>query len=208
MKEINNTNWVFNKKKLSLITKSKKYDQNFSYVENDSFFFLWDPFSSKFGAAIFNGLEILPITSNSKILYITEFPNKSLIHFSNLLNENGKILVFIDTNSNTNKKFIRKIPYNVKLIDEFDQITTDNEKNSFDVIIIDTKFLTKEKFNQIDKCLKNNGFLFLVEETNLILKQMNVLEENYFSKYSILQKINLADFFKNQTMIVSQKTTI
>ena len=37
------------------------------------------------------------------------------------------------------------------------------------------------------------------------LEKDNILKEEFFTKYDIIQKINLTDFFKDLTMIIAKK---
>ena len=39
-----------------------------SYKHENLFYYIWDPYSSKLAAAIFNGLEIFPFINNTKIV--------------------------------------------------------------------------------------------------------------------------------------------
>ena len=63
----------------------------------------WNPFSSKLGAALFNGLEIFPFESGSKIFYSDTTTDTTLNHISDIIGSNGKIS--IDKFNKNNEKF-------------------------------------------------------------------------------------------------------
>ena len=60
MKPNKNFEWVFHKNQLTLVSSTLDNNKNFSYKHENLFYYIWDPYSSKLAAAIFNGLEIFP----------------------------------------------------------------------------------------------------------------------------------------------------
>ena len=52
---------------------------------------LWDPFRSKLSAAILKGLEIVPIVSNQKVLYLGAASGTTPSHVSDIVGEGGHV---------------------------------------------------------------------------------------------------------------------
>jgi len=146
----------------------------------------WNPFRSKLAAALFNGLEIFPFQSDSQIFYFNIKEDTTLNHLSDIIGSKGNI--------------------NVNIFNENDK--------KFDIIyldILDNKNLKTEIINY-NQHLKNSGFLmiFLNHSSNTIdLTLVNsitkTLDDSKIS-FELIQEINLADYFKNNMMILLQKT--
>jgi len=52
---------------------------------------IWDPFRSKFAAAILKGLEIVPIKPSHKVLYLGAASGTTASHVSDIVGENGYV---------------------------------------------------------------------------------------------------------------------
>jgi fibrillarin-like pre-rRNA processing protein len=52
---------------------------------------LWNPYRSKFAAAILNGLDSVPIHPNDKVLYLGAASGTTASHISDIIGENGYI---------------------------------------------------------------------------------------------------------------------
>ena len=52
---------------------------------------IWDPFRSKFAAAILNGLKKVPISLNQKVLYLGAASGTTVSHISDIVGENGYV---------------------------------------------------------------------------------------------------------------------
>jgi len=52
---------------------------------------LWDPYRSKFAAAILKGLETVPIQPNHKVLYLGAASGTTASHVSDIVGENGHV---------------------------------------------------------------------------------------------------------------------
>lgn len=146
----------------------------------------WNPFSSKLGAALFNGLEIFPFESGSKIFYSDTTTDTTLNHISDIIGSNGKISI--------------------------DKFNKNNEK--FDIVcleISDYRNLETELFNY-ESHLKNSGFLiiFLNNSSNTTDSSFENLTtkiiNNSKTSFQLIQEVNLADFFKNHMLVLLQKT--
>ena len=203
MKPNKNFEWVFHKNQLTLVSSTLDNNKNFSYKHENLFYYIWDPYSSKLAAAIFNGLEIFPFINNSKILYVTDFPNYTFMHLSNLVNTGGTVFLNEPKKSiNSNNKLVSQLK-NLKIIDDIESF---NILQELDVVLIDVHFnFSKQVLETITNFLKKNAFIFLIQKTELVNEKDNILKEEFFTKYDIIQKINLTDFFKDLTMIIAKK---
>ena len=203
MKSNKNFEWVFHKNQLTLVSSTLDNNKNFSYKHENLFYYIWDPYSSKLAAAIFNGLEIFPFINNSKILYVTDFPNYTFMHLSNLVNTGGTVFLNEPKKSiNSNNKLVSQLK-NLKIIDDIESF---NILQELDVVLIDIHFnFSKQVLETITNFLKKNAFIFLIQKTELVNEKDNILKEEFFTKYDIIQKINLTDFFKDLTMIIAKK---
>ena len=204
MKPNKNFEWVFHKNQLTLVSSTLHNNKNFSYKHENLFYHIWDPYSSKLAAAIFNGLEIFPFINNSKILYVTDFPNYTSIHLSNLVGTDG--IIFLNEEKKSSNSSINKSISQLKNLKIIDNMESFNILQELDVILIDVNFnFSKEFFATITNFLKKNAFIFLIQKTELVNEKDNILREEFFTKYDIIQKINLTDFFKDLTMIIAKK---
>ena len=203
MKSNKNFEWVFHKNQLTLVSSTLDNNKNFSYKHENLFYYIWNPYSSKLAAAIFNGLEIFPFINNSKILYVTDFPNYTFMHLSNLVNTGGTVFLNEPKKSiNSNNKLVSQLK-NLKIIDDIESF---NILQELDVVLIDVHFnFSKQVLETITNFLKKNAFIFLIQKTELVNEKDNILKEEFFTKYDIIQKINLTDFFKDLTMIIAKK---
>ena len=203
MKPNKNFEWVFHKNQLTLVSSTLDNNKNFSYKHENLFYYIWDPYSSKLAAAIFNGLEIFPFINNSKILYVTDFPNYTFMHLSNLVNSGGTVFLNEPKKSiNSNNKLVSQLK-NLKIIDDIESF---NILQELDVVLIDVHFnFSKEVLETITNFLKKNAFVFLIQKTELVNEKNDIFKEEFFIKYDIIQKINLTDFFKDLTMIIAKK---
>ena len=203
MKLNKNFEWVFHKNQLTLVSITLDSNKNFSYKHENLFYHIWDPYSSKLAAAIFNGLEIFPFINNSKILYVTDFPNYTFMHLSNLVNSGGTVFLNEPKKSiNSNNKLVSQLK-NLKIIDDIESF---NILQELDVVLIDVDFnFSKEILETITNFLKKNAFIFLTQKTELVNEENNIFKEEFSIKYDIIQKINLTDFFKDLTMIIAKK---
>ena len=169
----------------------------------------WDPFSSKLGAALFNGLEIFPFKYNSKIFYFGKISVSTLDHLLDIIQPDG--MIYLQEGSNIDNKNLK----NIVIVDnkKDDSSSCSDSKNLFDVIYSDNisgEDLQKQILNH-EVYLKNLGFLIItlnkIEKINdrTFRDQINNIRMNFNSSLTLIQEINLASFFKNSMMIIIQK---
>ena len=169
----------------------------------------WNPFYSKLAAALFNGLEIFPFKSDSKIFYSGSSSTTTLNHLLDIVDSKG--IIYLQKNNSTKIKNLK----NVVIVDQEKNgtLSSNGLKESFDVIYLD--IITNENLRtQIlnhEKTLKNSGFLIII--LNKIIKinepsfrdQINNIIINSNSSLKLIQEINLSNFFKKSMMIIMQK---
>lgn len=171
---------------------------------------LWNPYTSKLAAALFNGMEIFPIQPTSKIFYHDDYSVITLEHISNIISSEGVVyfLKNIENKKILNFKNIEIIKGDVVNPDYFVKL-----KEKIDVIYLD--LLSQEKLSTIIKnctiILRQNGFLILILNDKSPIddnfgKQIHKIIINLKASFELIQEINLSDFFKNSMMIILQKT--
>ena len=170
----------------------------------------WNPFYSKLLAALFNGLEIFPFKSGSKIFYSDNSLNTTLNHLLDIIDSDG--MIYLQKNDSTKIKNLK----NVVIIDQEKNSTSGNHdrKETFDVIYLDITInenLQTQILNH-EMTLKNLGFLIIIlnniSEINdfSFRNQVNDTIINPSSSLQFIQEINLSGFFKNCMMVILQKT--
>ena len=170
----------------------------------------WNPYTSKLAAALFSGMEIFPIKSTSKILYLDDHSTTTLEHISNIINNEGVVyfLKNIENKKVLNFKNIKIINCDVDNHDYFVKF-----EGKIDVAYLD---LSKtEKLNSIIKnckiILKQNSFLILILNDEYSISddfrvQIQKIIINLRESFELIQEINLSYFFKNSFMIVMKNT--
>jgi fibrillarin-like rRNA methylase len=166
-----------------------------------------NPYTSKLAAALFNGLEIFPIQSNSRIILDDEYSKIVLEQICNI-SANGKIHLL-------EKQKDEKILYskNVEIIRTLNN-STDFLKNNemVDVLYLDPKQNENilEKIVKYQSILKQNGFLIFLynyeyyEEQDTKKNLQNILNK-LKETFVLIQEINLSDFFKSSFMVIMSK---
>ena len=72
----------------------------------------WNPFYSKLAAALFNGLEIFPFKSDSKIFYSGSSSTTTLNHLLDIIDSKG--IIYLQKNNSTKIKNLK----NVVIVDQ------------------------------------------------------------------------------------------
>ena len=150
---------------------------NYSELKNDKY--------HKIAAEIFNGLEIVPFKENTKIFYHADDPsNETNLHFSNILEPDGKI-------------FVKNDILNIK-VESLDILFIDknNDECILDLIHESTDLLKKRGFLLFSSLLKSQKS---ENSTNFLIRQMK--QKNF----SLIQEVNLSDYFKDQILVIMQK---
>jgi len=201
--------WLDHKNGKKLTTKNlikgNRFHKDNILQKSQHEFRIWNPYTSKLAAAIINGLEILPIMKNSKVLYIAPYNDVTVTHLSDIVGFNGQI-VFM-TNLNKKSKFLNKslaTRKNIKTID----LSNNNLDIEVDVAYVD--LVNSEEIEEViclcKRCVKSDAYRFLCLKTALIkninpketvIQNRKKIEENF----EILQEINLTAFFENYSIV-------
>ena len=215
------------------LTRGNKFYNEKIVFSNDQEYRVWKPYKSKLAAAILNGLEILPIIEKSRMLYLSTSEIMTLSHISDIIGTEGVVYVVEHSQENA-KELIEKLVQkrdNIKpiIMDMKKPLQYEIIDGKVDVVYVDV-----EQFNQEEIALLNckmylqvGGYLLLMVKTRLVdqyegkkfiinekYSLVNTIEEKNRQKHTekvdlkvnfeILQQINLADFFKEYSMIVAK----
>ena len=181
-------------------------------IVNNEEFLEWNPYKSKLAAAIRNGLQILPIIKNSKVVCINLPEESTILHISNIVGSGGSVFV-IDVNKNK-KSFLNKLVNTHKNIipiyDTVDELSFSSSiTGKVDALYVDIP--ESEQIEQIvekyGSLLKNEGFLMLVTkkddailENDIVgwmaeqragLNKIREITAKLKSQFEIIQEINL-----------------
>ena len=173
-------------------------------IVNNEEFLEWNPYKSKFAAAIRNGLQIIPIIKNSKVVCINLPEESTILHISNIVGSGGSVFV-IDVNKNK-KSFLNKLVNTHKNIipiyDTVDELSSSSSiTGKVDVLYIDIPESEQietivEKYGSL---LKNEGFLMLIAK-----KDDNAIIENDIAGWMAEQRAGLNKIREITTKLKSQ----
>ena len=214
----------------NLVEGTKTHKEK-TVIVNGEEFLEWNPYKSKLAAAIRNGLQILPIIKNSKIVCISPLEESTILHISNIVGNGGSVFVIIvDKNK---KSFLNKLVDTHKNIipiyDTVDELSSSSITGKVDALYVDIP--ESEQIEMIVKkygsLLKNDGFLMLIvkKDDNAIIEKdiagwmaeqragLNKVREittKLKSQFEIIQEINLGisyamePYHKFYTFILAQ----
>ena len=173
-------------------------------IVNNEEFLEWNPYKSKLAAAIRNGLQILPIIKNSKVVCINLLEESTILHISNIVGSNGSVFV-IDINKNK-KSFLNKLVNTHKNIipiyDTVDELSFSSSiTGKVDALYVDIPESEQietivEKYGSL---LKNEGFLMLIAK-----KDDNAIIENDIAGWMAEQRAGLNKIREITTKLKSQ----
>ena len=173
-------------------------------IVNDEEFLEWNPYKSKLAAAIRNGLQILPIIKNSKVVCINPLEESTILHISNIVGSKGSVFV-IDVDKNK-KSFLNKLVNTHKNIipiyDTVDELSFSSSiTGKVDALYVDIP--ESEQIEQIvekyGSLLKNEGFLMLIAK-----KDDNAIIENDIAGWMAEQRAGLNKIREITTKLKSQ----
>ena len=173
-------------------------------IVNDEEFLEWNPYKSKLAAAIRNGLQILPIIKNSKVVCINPLEESTILHISNIVGSEGSVFV-IDVDKNK-KSFLNKLVNTHKNIipiyDTVDELSFSSSiTGKVDALYVDIPESEQietivEKYGSL---LKNEGFLMLIAK-----KDDNAIIENDIAGWQAEQRAGLNKIREITTKLKSQ----
>jgi len=216
----------------NLIRGNKFYNEKIVFSNNQEYR-VWEPYKSKLGAAILNGLEILPIIEKSSVLYLGTSEVVTLSHISDIIGTES-VVYAVEHSHESAKELTEKL---VPKRDNIKPIIMDMTKPSqykiihskVDVVYVDVR-QSKEVEIAILNCkmhLRVGGYLLLVVKTrsvdeyhgkkfvlNYKSELINTVEEksqqDYTTKirlkanFEIIQQIILIGFFKGYSLVVAK----
>ena len=173
-------------------------------IVNNEEFLEWNPYKSKLAAAIRNGLQILPIIKNSKVVCINLPEESTILHISNIVGSGGSVFV-IGVNKNK-KSFLNKLVNTQKnIIPIYDTV----DELSFSSSVtgkVDALYVDIPESEQIEtivekyiSLLKNEGFLMLIAK-----KDDNAIIENDIAGWMAEQRAGLNKVREITTKLKSQ----
>ena len=186
------------------IVKGTKTRKEKIVIVNNEEFLEWNPYKSKLAAAIRNGLQILPIIKNSKVVCINLPEESTILHISNIVGSGGSVFV-IDVNKNK-KSFLNKLVNTQKNIipiyDTVDELSfSSSVTGKVDALYVDIP--ESEQIEQIvekyGSLLKNEGFLMLIAK-----KDDNAIIENDIAGWMAEQRAGLNKIREITTKLKSQ----
>ena len=186
------------------IVKGTKTRKEKIVIVNNEEFLEWNPYKSKLAAAIRNGLQILPIIKNSKVVCINLPEESTILHISNIVGSDGSVFV-IDVNKNK-KSFLNKLVNTHKNIipiyDTVDELSFSSSiTGKVDALYVDIPESEQietivEKYGSL---LKNEGFLMLIAK-----KDDNAIIENDIAGWMAEQRAGLNKIREITTKLKSQ----
>ena len=214
------------------IVEGTKTQKEKIVIVNNEEFLEWNPYKSKLAAAIRNGLQILPIIKNSKVICVNPLEESTVLHISNIVGSGGSVFI-IDVDKNK-KNFLNQLADTHKNIipiyDTVDELSSSSSiTGKVDAFYVDIP--ESEQIEMIVKkygsLLKNDGFLMLIvkKDDNAIIEKdiagwmaeqragLNKVREittKLKSQFEIIQEINLGisyamePYHKFYTFILAQ----
>jgi len=177
---------------------------------------VWDPFRSKLAAALTIGLDVFPIKSGTKVLYLGASTGTTVSHISDIVGYSG-IVFSVEHASRVARDFLDRVaghrPNVVPILQDARQ-----PKNYFSIYgKVDVVYSDIAQPDQteiaITNCkmyLKDGGYLFLVIKARsidvtqaprkIIENEIKRLEPNF----EFIQNIDLAPYDKDHAMVVAR----
>ena len=215
----------------NLIRGNKFYNEKIVF-SNDQEYRVWTPYRSKLAAAIINGIEILPIIEKSRVLYLaTEL--LTLSHISDIIGTEGVVYVVEHSQENAKELIEKLVPKRDNIKPIIMDMTKPSQYEIIDGKV-DVVYVDVEQSKEVEIALLNckmhlqvGGYLLFMVKTRSVdhyqgkkfiindkSELVNTTEEINTKKYTtmdslkvnfeILQQINLADFFKEHSLIVAK----
>jgi len=180
---------------------------------------VWDPYRSKFAAAIMKGLKMVPIVLNHKVLYLGAASGTTASHVSDIVGERGHVYCVEFA-----ARSIRELVENVcafrsnmspiladarlperyaSLVGKVDDIYCDVAQPEQARILADNAdmFLTPEGWTML--AVKAQSIDVTKEPTEVYKQEISILKTRGFR---IKQVVHLEPYDKAHAMIVAQKT--
>tara|TARA_B110001454_G_scaffold187155_1_gene184372 strand:- start:1256 stop:1993 length:738 start_codon:yes stop_codon:yes gene_type:complete len=214
----------------NLVKGTKMYGEKIIMVNGEEFL-EWNPYNCKLAAAIRNGLQILPIIKNSKIICICGKAETTISHISDIVYD-GSVFVVGDNNKNDLLKNLDIVRKNIISVsdNQFEQLYSTSITKKIDVLYVDIPQFDQMELvvKKYSSLLKTGGFLMLTikKDENPVFESDSVgwfaeqksgltkIQEQIKKlkpQFEIIQEINLslnylmnAPFHKSYVFILAQ----
>lgn len=200
---------------LNLVPGNQVYKEKLVKIKDEEFR-AWDPFRSKLAAAIMNGLEFLPITRKSKVLYLGVSTGTTASHVSDIVGPSG-IVFCVEHTSRVARDFLDRV---ASLRSNIVPILQDarNPKQYFSVYgVVDVVYVDIAQPDQTEiailNCntyLRKEGYLMLVIKTRSIdvTKEPSHIIRNEIKKldssFQLIQQIDLHPYDKDHEIVIAK----
>jgi fibrillarin-like pre-rRNA processing protein len=200
---------------LNLVPGNQVYREKLVKIDDEEFR-AWDPYRSKLGAAIMNGLQILPIIRKSKVLYLGVSTGTTASHVSDIVGPSG-IVFCVEHSSRVARDFLERVAtFRSNVVPILQDARSPKEYFSVygpvDVVYVDIAQPDQTEI-AILNCktyLKKGGYMMLVVKTRsidvtrdpaqVIRSEIKKLSENF----EVVQEINLEPYEGDHGMIIAK----
>ena len=216
----------------NLVRGNRCYNERLVQLNGEEYR-IWKHYRSKLAAGIIHGLEILPIIEKSRILYLGASQGITVSHVSDMIGTEG-IIYAVEHSHETAKKLQEEVTSKRKNIKPIIMDAAKPSQYQIIDRKVDVVYVDLDQPNEMEIAILNckmylqvGGYLLLMVKTRLVdqyqgkkfiindkSELVNTIEEINTKKYTtmdslkvnfeIIQQINLADFFKEHSLIVAK----
>ncbi len=200
---------------LNLVPGNQVYKEKLVKIDDEEFR-TWDPYRSKLGAAIMNGLQILPIVRKSRVLYLGVSTGTTASHVSDIVGPSG-IVFCVEHSSRVAREFLDRVAsYRSNMVPILQDARSPKEYfavyGTIDVVYADIaqQDQTEIVILNCKTFLKKGGYLMLVVKTRSIDVTKDPSEvtrmeaKKLKNDFDIVQEINLNPYEKDHSMIIAK----
>ena len=94
---------------INLVPGNQVYREKLVKIDDEEFR-IWDPYRSKLGASIMNGLQFLPIVRKAKVLYLGVSTGTTASHVSDIVGPSG-IVFCVEHSSRVARDFLERVSF-------------------------------------------------------------------------------------------------
>ncbi len=200
---------------INLVPGNQVYREKLVKIDDEEFR-IWDPYRSKLGAAIMNGLQFLPIVRKAKVLYLGVSTGTTASHVSDIVGPSG-IVFCVEHSSRVARDFLERVAsFRSNIVPILQDARSPKEYFSVygpvDVVYVDIAQPDQTEI-AILNCktyLKKGGYMMLVVKTRSIdvtrepAQVMRSEIKKLSANFEIVQEINLEPYEGDHGMIVAK----
>ena len=216
----------------NLVRGNRCYNERLVQLNGEEYR-IWKHYRSKLAAGIIHGLEILPIIEKSRILYLGASQGITVSHVSDMIGTEG-IIYAVEHSHETAKKLQEEVTSKRKNIKPIIMDAAKPSQYQIIDRKVDVVYVDLDQPNEMEIAILNckmylqvGGYLLLMVKTRLVdqyqgkkfiindkSELVDTIEEINTKKYTtmdnlkvnfeIVQQINLANFFKEYSLIVAK----